>query len=147
MGNPLLYTKLTTGGQVRNDITTSASLEYNIIKNLRLKIHGGFVTKDSRNDAFTSSQFSSQSLARVSVNNFTSVLSENTLDYKIKFGKEKHTLNVLIGQTYQNFINKGLSGSGTELLSDLVGTHSLASARIPGIPGSNYKKSTILSYI
>jgi TonB-linked SusC/RagA family outer membrane protein len=147
MGNPILYTKLTQGGTVKNDINTSGTLSYNIIENLRLKVRGGFITRDNRQDTFRSIEYTGgRGSASVSVGNYTSFLNENTLDYNKKIGK-KHTLNFLIGQTYQNFINKGLGGSAVDLLSDITSTYNLASAGTPGIPSSSYSKSVILSYL
>lgn len=146
MGNPLLYTKTTQGGSIKNDINTTASLSFEIIDGLRLKVRGGFITGDTRNDTYQAIEYNQRGNASVSVSNYTSALSENTLEYNRGFG-EKHTLNVLVGQTFQNFISKGLSGSATDLLSDVTGTHNLASSGTPGIPGTSYNKSVLSSYL
>lgn len=146
MGNPLLYTKSTQGGRVQNDINTTGSLSFEIIDGLLLKVRGGYITGDTRNDTYQAIAFNQRGNASVSVSNYTSALSENTLEYSGKFG-ERHMFNALIGQTFQNFISKGISGSGTDLLSDVTNTYNLASSRTPGIPGSSYNKSVLLSYL
>ncbi|RIH64198.1 SusC/RagA family TonB-linked outer membrane protein [Mariniphaga sediminis] len=146
MGNPLLYTKLTQGGTVKNDINTSGILSYEFIDGLVLKVHGGFISRDSRTDTYQSIEYTDGGSASVSVVNYTSVLNENTLNYNRKFG-EKHTFDFLIGQTYQNFINKGLGGGGKDMLSDITSTYNLGTSGTPGIPSSSYRKSVIMSYL
>lgn len=146
MSNPLLYTKLTTGGSVKNDINTTGVVSFRIIDGLLLKIRGAFFTRDIRSDFYQALEFNQRGNASASVSNFTSALSENTLEYNRNFNK-RHSFKILVGQTYQNFITKGLSGSATDLLSDVTGTYNLASSRTPGIPGSSYKKSVLLSYL
>lgn len=146
MGNPLLYTNSTTGGMVRNDINTTGSLTFEIINGLRLKVLGGFVTRDTRNDAYQAIAYNQRGSASVSTYNYTSALSENTLEYNKKFGSA-HNFSFLVGQSYQNFINKGLTGSATDMLSDVTSTYNLAASATPGIPGSSYTKSVLLSYL
>lgn len=146
MSNPLLYTKLTQGGTIKNEINTGGVLTFRIIDGLRLKVRGGFVTRDIRGDTYRALEFDQRGSASVSILNYTSALSENTLEYNRRLNKQ-HSFNILVGQTFQNFITKGLTGSAVDLLSDVTNTYNLASSRTPGIPGSSYKKSVLLSYL
>lgn len=146
MGNPLLYTKLTQGGTVKNDVNTTGKLSFKIIEGLRLNVQGGYITRDIRNDSYQSIEYNRRGNASVSTSSYTSTLSENTLEYRRVFNR-KHSFNVLAGQTYQNFITKGLSGSATDMLSDITNSYNLASSRTPGIPASSYNKSVLLSYL
>src|SRR5690606_24910361 len=58
-----------------------------------------------------------------------------------------HSLSALVGLTYQDFVNESLRGSGTGFLSDVTETSDLGSADNPGIPGSGYSKSVLVSYL
>jgi len=53
----------------------------------------------------------------------------------------------LAGVTYQDFVSTSLAGSGTGFLSDAFETYDLSAAVTPGIPGSGYSKSVLLSYL
>src|SRR5690606_6917141 len=57
----------------------------------------------------------------------------------------KHQFSGLVGFTYQDFRSTSLSASGTDFLSDVTETSNLGSSSVPGIPGSGYSLSVILS--
>jgi TonB-linked SusC/RagA family outer membrane protein len=73
-------------------------------------------------------------------------LSENTISY-IKSLDGIHNISALAGFTYQDFTATSLLGSGSVFLSDNFETYNLAAAGTPGIPGSSYSKSTLMSYL
>jgi TonB-linked SusC/RagA family outer membrane protein len=75
-----------------------------------------------------------------------SLLNENTLSYNKTIGGQ-HTIGAVIGFTYQDFLYRYLGGSGNGYLSDVTETYDLGSASNPGIPGSGYTKSTLMSYL
>src|SRR5690606_7169901 len=55
--------------------------------------------------------------------------------------------DAVAGLTYQNFVTTSVNGSGTDFLSDLYESHNLGAAGTPGIPGSAYIKSTLISFL
>ncbi len=145
--NPLNYINLQTNEERQNKVLTNAAVIYQPIPELSVKVSGGIVYSDRRNDAYTSTKFvNSTGTAGVSTSQSTSLLSENTISYNKTFNK-KHTISAVGGFTYQNFNNTSLRGSGSGFFSDVTQTYALGSAATPGIPGSGYSASTIISYL
>jgi TonB-dependent starch-binding outer membrane protein SusC len=145
--NPLNYINEQTNEVRGNKILTNAALTYNPIADLAIKISGGIVYADNRNDAYTTTNFiNSQGRAVVNVAQSTSLLNENTITYK-KTIHQKHSISALAGFTYQSFNNTSLQGSGSGFFSDVTETYGLSSAGTPDIPASGYSASTILSYL
>ena len=145
--NPLNYINEETDLNKANKVLANAAFIYNPIRELTVKISGGIENTDSREDSYRTTRFiNSAGQASVSSAQFTSLLSENTIAYNKTF-KQRHSLSVLGGFTYQNFISTSLSGSGVGFISDIGETYDLNSATTPGIPGSSYSKSVIMSYL
>src|SRR5690606_1788295 len=70
----------------------------------------------------------------------------NTLNF-VKTFNERHTLAAVAGITYQNFVNTSLKAGGTDFLSDIYESHNLGAAGTPGVPGSAYAKSALVSFL
>jgi TonB-dependent starch-binding outer membrane protein SusC len=145
--NPLNYINEQTNQTSQNKILTNAAVIYNPIPELAIKVSGGIVYSADRNDAYTSTKFvNSTGVASVSTSESTSLLSENTISYNKTFNK-KHAVSAVAGFTYQDFNNTSLNGSGVGFFSDVTQTYSLGSSATPGIPGSGYSASAIISYL
>lgn len=145
--NPLNFINEQSNSVKANVLLTNASLLFNPLADLTIKISGGIENRDDRSDNYTTRNFlNSEGRASVSTSQFTSLLSENTISY-VKTLQEKHQLSALAGFTYQDFLTTYLSGNGTGFLSDAFETYSLGSAATPGISGSGYAKSVLLSYL
>lgn len=145
--NPINYINETTNESLVNMVLTNASLIFKPIPELTVKILGGVENSDSRNDSYVSINFvNSTGTANVSTNQYTSLLSENTVSYN-KTINEKHSINAVGGYTYQDFLSKALSGSGNGFLSDAQKTYELQAAATPGIPNSGYSKSVLESFL
>lgn len=145
--NPLNFINETIDKGFSNKVLANASLSFEPFQGLVLKVYGGIENSDDRNDSYRTLNFyNAQSSANVTATQFTSLLNENTLTYSRNIGA-KHKIVALAGFTYQDFVNTSLSGSGTGFLSDATESYNLASATLPGIPGSGYSKSVLLSYL
>lgn len=145
--NPLNYINEVSDQTVSNKVLANIAFIYEPIKDLSIKISGGIENSDDRNDYYKTLKFvNSQGEASVNCSQYTSVLSENTINY-VKTFDEKHNFSLLAGFTYQDFYSKSLGGSGTGFLSDATYTGNLASASVPGVPTSSYSKSVLLSYL
>jgi TonB-linked SusC/RagA family outer membrane protein len=145
--NPLNFMRETIDKGFSNKILANGSFAYEPVKGLIFKVYGGVESSDERNDYYRKINFyNSQSNASVSTTQFTSLVNENTVSYQKTFGA-KHSISAVGGFTYQDFVNMSLSGSGTGFLSDATESYNLASASIPGIPGSGYSKSALVSYL
>ncbi|WP_020601299.1 SusC/RagA family TonB-linked outer membrane protein [Spirosoma panaciterrae] len=145
--NPLNYLEQFTDNVDANRVLANAALTFKPFDGLAIKISGGIENSDDRTDTYTTTKFiNSQGSASVSTTRGMSLLSENTISY-IKTIAQKHSISAVAGFTYQNFMNKSLSASGVGFLSDITETANLGSAATPGIPGTSYSYSTLLSYL
>ena len=125
----------------------NGSLIYRPIEEITVKISGGVENRDDRTDSYTTRNFlNSDGSASVNTGQYTSLLNENTISYTKTFNDD-HDFSVLAGVTYQDFLNTSLSGSGAGFLSDAFQTYDLNAAGTPGIPGSGYSNSVLLSYL
>ncbi|MEI6140152.1 MAG: TonB-dependent receptor [Mariniphaga sp.] len=144
--NPLNFLNEQKDNTDANVVLANASMTFEPIEGLRLKIYGGVENNDNRTDYYQTRNFiNSQGSASVSTTNNISLLNENTLSYNKVIGK--HNFGAIVGFTYQDFLNNSLGGSGNGFLSDITESSDLGSASTPGIPSSGYSKSVLLSYL
>jgi TonB-linked SusC/RagA family outer membrane protein len=130
-----------------NVFLANAAVLYHPIPDLTIKISGGVENRDDRTDSYTSRKFiNSNGGASVSTSQFRSLLNENTISYNKTFA-HKHELTAVAGVTLQNFRTTFLAGSGVGFLSDLIESYDLGAAENPGIPGSGFNESVLLSYL
>ncbi|RRA99258.1 SusC/RagA family TonB-linked outer membrane protein [Larkinella rosea] len=147
MINPLNFINEQNNQTKANVALLNASLLFKPIEDITIKISGGIENRDDRSDNYTTRKFvNSQGSATVGTNQFTSLLSENTISYNKTFAL-RHSVAAVAGFTYQDFLSTSLSGSGNGFLSDAFGTYDLSAAITPGIPTSSYSKYTLLSYL
>ncbi len=145
--NPINFLNEDNRQTDKNYVLTNTALLFEPIEGLVFKIYGGIQNIDSRYDHYRTLNFlNSSGTADVSVLNDLSLLNENTISYS-RVIKEKHSFSAVAGFTYQNFILKSLSGSGSGFLSDITETYDLSAASNPGIPASGYTESVLLSYL
>ncbi|WP_017257243.1 TonB-dependent receptor [Pedobacter arcticus] len=129
-----------------NVVLANAAISYKITPDLQLKIAGGIENRDERTDTYTTTKFfGSAGSANVFAGQFTSLLNENTLSYNKQFNK--HKISAVVGFTYQDFLNTGLSAGSSGFLSDIFETYDLSAGSVANVPGSSYIKSVLLSYL
>jgi TonB-linked SusC/RagA family outer membrane protein len=144
INNPALMIYETSSSVRSNRVLANATLEYAPISNLTIRIMGGIENNDDRDDFYrTNNYIGSSAFASVSASQFRSLLNENTVSYSKTIGK--HQFSGLVGFTYQDFRSTSVSASGTDFLSDVTETSNLGASTVPGIPGSSYSLSVILS--
>ncbi len=125
----------------------NAALIFNPTEEITIKVSGGVENRDDRTDSYITRNFiNSDGSASVNTGQFTSLLNENTISYTKSFSN-KHNISAVAGFTYQDFLSTSLQGSGNGFLSDIFETYDLGAAITPGIPGSAYSKSVLLSYL
>ncbi|WP_080905854.1 TonB-dependent receptor [Parabacteroides sp. Marseille-P3160] len=145
--NPLNFIKETSSHIKANVALINAAIEYKPVESLLIKVSGGVENRDDRTDNFTTSNFyRSNGSASVSTSQYTSFLNENTISYLNTFN-DIHTLSAVAGFTYQDFVNTSLTGSSSGFLSNNFESYDLSAGEVPGIPGSGYTKSVLLSYL
>ncbi len=145
--NPINYINEQKDEVRANRILTNAAILFKPIPEIVIKISGGIENADDRSDFYTTRNFvNSQGSGSASSTQAISMLSENTISYNKTFNK-RHNVSAVAGFTYQDFVNSSLSGSGNGFISDASQTYDLGAAITPGIPGSGYSKSTLISYL
>ena len=145
--NPLNFINEQSNVIKANRVLTNAALIYKPIPEITVKISGGIENADDRTDNYTTRNYiNSPGRASVGTSQFTSLLNENTISFNKTF-QQIHNISAVAGFTYQDFVSTSLSGSGNGFLSDVTETSGLGSATTPGIPGSGYSKSVLLSYL
>ena len=106
--NPFLQAQNEVRENVVNTLFTNGYMDYNITKELKLRVTGGMNLSQSQRDAFNNSKTRSGSTLPGSVlgvngsETFSGILdlsNENTLSYSKKIGK--HSLNIVGGYTVQ----------------------------------------------
>lgn len=144
--NPLNFINERNRTTKANVVLANAALTWHPLPDFTVKISGGIENRDDRTDEYTTTRFvNSKGSASVGTSQFTSLLSENTISYNKSIGK--HSIAAVTGFTYQNFLTTSLSGGGTSYLSDVSGTNDLGAADAPGVPGTNYVKSALTSFL
>lgn len=144
--NPINFINEQSNHVRKNSVLANVSFIINPISDLTIKIMGGIQNNDELTSGYKGLQFlHSSGSASLKAAQFTSLLSENTVNYSKKIGK--HSFIALGGFTYQSFLDTNVSGSGTGFLNDVFDVYSLQSASTPGIPSSFYAKSVLLSYL
>ncbi len=145
--NPLNHINEQTNETVSNKVLANAAMTFKPFDGLAIRVSGGIESSDDRTDSYTTLNFlNSRGSASASVSQAIGLLSENTITYS-KTLADDHSFTLLGGFTYQDYITKSLSGSGVGYLSDAQETANLASADVPGIPGTFYSKWALLSYL
>ena len=108
--NPISSVKNELNERFSNNLVVNGYLQYNISKELTLRLSGGINQNNKKNNKFFNSHTRSGDIrtlqgangpnGSIDNNNIVDYLSENTLTYNKVFNK-KHSLNVLGGITYQ----------------------------------------------
>jgi TonB-linked SusC/RagA family outer membrane protein len=146
MVNPLNFLYQESDKTKSNNILANFSLSYEPIKGLVFKTLGGIENGDSRTDYYRTTRFiNSTGQARIQTPKNTSVLSENTVNYRKDFGK--HNINALAGFTYQNYVSTTFAASGTGFISDNQETYDIGAAATQNVPSSSYTKWSLISYL
>lgn len=117
--NPVYIVNYEYRKQFTNNLRANTYLEYEILKDLKLKVSGGWTTNNYRYEQFngtktrTGNPYRSEGVnASVQNRETNSWVNENTLTYKNYFDEnQKHYFDVLIGQTmqgggYRNFYQR-----------------------------------------
>ncbi len=145
--NPFYFIDETQNEAIANKTVISAAFLIEPVDDLTIKIAGNVNNSDDRSDYYQTLNFlNSSGYAKVSTSQYFKYLSENTINYTKTFN-EKHDISALAGFTYEEAIYKSLSGTGTGFLSDATLTGNLEGATTPGIPNTDYAKSTLISYL
>jgi TonB-linked SusC/RagA family outer membrane protein len=151
MQNPVLNINELNDHLRSNQVLINAGVTYKPFDGFSIKISGGVENTDNGTNGFNngyiiSNGTSSSTItgsANVNASNFTSVLSENLLNYTKTFGV--HDISVTGAFTYQDFVNSSSNASASGFISNIQESYDLGAGAVFGTPGSSYSKSTLVS--
>jgi TonB-linked SusC/RagA family outer membrane protein len=145
--NPIVLINETSNKTKSNLNDSNVALTYKPIKGLSLKSSIGIETLDYRNDAYVTSKYLwGSNSASVGSDTQTTIVNENIANYDFTVNKN-HSFNVMGGFTYQQYLGRSMSMSGTGFISDAPGTDQIGSASSFGTPSTSYTKWVLMSYL
>ncbi len=122
------------------------ALGYELIKGLSLRTSLGIENNDYQTDYYRTSKYLyGSSNASITNQHDMTIVNENILNYHTEIND--HELDAVGGFTYQQYIGKSSSMSGSDFISDAPQTGQISGASIFGIPSSGYTKWVLMSYL
>lgn len=152
--NPIYIVSDEYRKRINNYFRANAYVEYEIIKDLKLKVMGGFLTDDYSNEQFNGSRSRTGNKYRsdgvnASVQNKSTQqwVNENTLTYKTAFDKdEKHKFDILLGQTMQGSRYKNTYMKATHIPNEHLGINGFGEGS-PVVSTYNSAEWTLMSFL
>ena len=147
--NPIPIVEYSTLYQEIDRFLGSFDLNWEIIKNLKLKITFGTDMSSSNRKVYwpkeTYQGFNANGEASQANRKMSSYLNENTLTYSNSF--DKHSVNAVVGYTRQTFFTQNFSAGSKNFSTDLYKADNLGAGTIYSAPGSYMEKSSLASYL
>lgn len=152
--NPVLSAKNEYRKNITNTLQANLSAEYELIKNLKLKVSAGYSSRDIKKEEFngpntrTGNSHPSNTQSK-GINaylyqyEFRSYLNENTLTYQ--FNKERHSVNALLGLSIQKNTNYAHSIRAEHITNESFGMAGLDKGSNQNITSSQ-GESKMMSY-
>ncbi len=148
--NPIASINERTSKTRRYYVLTNVYAEWEIIKNLKLKVTFGANISNSKNSSYVPSYIydgaSSNGSASISSSEVYSWLNENTLTYNLNVGKN-HAFNFLVGYTQQENRNESFGAGSSDYVTDDLLYNSLGSGSVISTPSSSASKHSLISYL
>jgi len=145
--NPFVLTKETSSKTKSNLNNSNIALTYKPIKGLSLKSSVGIEALDYRSDDYVTSKYLwGTNSASVGSTTQTTIVNENIANYDMTINHD-HSLNVMGGFTYQQYVGRSMSMSATGFISDTPETDQISSAASFGTPSTSYTKWVLMSYL
>ena len=153
--NPVLSARNEVRKNTTNQLNANLGIEWEIIKNLKLKVTAGYVGRDYKREEFNGSNTktgnshpsNTQSKginARLQQTENRSYLNENTLTYS--FNKKKHNFNALLGATFQKSSSNYHSITTEHITNESFGMAGLDKGAAPVVK-SSMGENALMSYL
>jgi len=147
--NPVPIATLATDGQTIDRFLGTIDANWEIIKNLTLKVTFGTDMSSANRSEYwpkeTVKGHDANGYAAQAYRKVTSYLNENILTYINTFGD--HSVNLLAGYSWQTFSNKNFSATSSNFITDLYEDNNLGAGTVMGKPGSGKSKNQLASYL
>lgn len=147
--NPVPMVEFATDGQTIDRLLGSIDANWEIIKNLTLKVTFGTDMSNANRSEYWPKQtvkgHDANGLATQSYRKVASYLNENILTYANTFGD--HSVNAMAGYSWQIFTNKNFSASSSNFITDLYEDNNLGAGTVMNKPTSGKSKNQLASYL
>lgn len=147
--NPVAIANHMTDKQTINRQLGNVDLNWEIIKNLSLRITFGTDMSSANREVYWPKQtypgYTSNGTASQANLKSASYLNENILNYSNSFGD--HSFNATAGYTWQVFTSQNFNAGSKNFSTDLYGAHNLGAGTVYTAPGSGKSKSQLASYL
>lgn len=150
--NPILDLQNGYNKRITDNLRTSGFVEYEAIKNLKIKISGTYTTDSKRYEDFNNSKTrygypgsTSGVNAKLRTYDRRTWLNENTVTYQTTIDK-KHNLNLLGGITFEESRDKFNSISYSHIPFESLGMAGIKNGT-PGTPQGHIKEESTMSYL
>lgn len=152
--NPVLSARNEFRHKTTNNMSFNVSAEYELVKNLKLKVLAGYTARDYKNEEFNGSQTrtgnshpsNTQSKginAYLYQSESRNYLNENTLSYQLN--KKGHSFNALLGMSVQKNGSYVHSITTEQISNESFGMAGLSKGSNPTVSSSK-EESKLLSY-
>lgn len=150
LDNPVAVTRDVVAIDKVNRMLGNAYLEYQFFKELKFRSSLGIDYYHSLQDMYTPRYVFSGSFndgqARFASSDFETYLTENTLNYSKSFQK-KHTVNAVVGFTYQKSNSRTFIDIATKFPNDILGYYGIQNATNMPTIYSSFSESAVTSYL
>lgn len=154
--NPVLSARNEYRRTTTNHLQANLGVEWEIIKNLKFKATAGYTGRDVRREEFNGSQTRTgnshpQNTQSKGVNAYLrqdearSYLNENTLSYV--YSKKKHSLNALIGATFQKNTNRYHTITQEQITNEAFGMAGIGKGSATPVVTSSLGENAMVSYL
>ncbi len=149
--NPVSIATTRTNITRTTRILASAFLEYEIIKDLKLKANYGIDLVHSKNQRYTPTTAETQGLpnkgiAIINNSDNTNILAEYTLNYNKQLG-DNHRLGITLGHTIQTNKNEFVGSRTEDFINDALLFNNLGAGSDPRPSTSSVRENGLLSYL
>ncbi|MBK7175073.1 MAG: TonB-dependent receptor [Bacteroidales bacterium] len=150
LDNPVAVTRDVVAIDKVNRMLGNAFLEYHFLKELKFRSSFGIDYYHSLQDMYTPRYVFSGSFndgqARFASSDFETYLTENTLNYSKSFQK-KHSVNAMVGFTYQKSNSRTFIDIATKFPNDILGYYGIQNATNMPTIYSSFSESAVISYL
>lgn len=154
--NPVLSARNEYRRTTTNHLAANLGVEYEIIKNLKLKVTAGYTGRDITREEFNGSQTRTgnthpQNTQSKGINALLrqtqtrSYLNENTLSYV--YAKGQHNLNALIGATFQKYSEFYTQVTQEQITNEAFGMSGIGKANAVPVVEASKGENAMNSYL
>ncbi len=151
INNPVSLIKGVSSNNETNRTFGNIYIQYKLTDDLSAKLNFGSDRQTARRDIYNSTLTfrggAANGIANIATLDRSNVLLEYTMNYN-KSWNDAHTITILGGITYQNFLSRLFSGTISTFPSDALGTNNLSLGDTGNDDlGSNQQENSLLSYL